>query len=267
MKKRAGPWVFCGLLCSLGLGAQEASSPSPFVWRQIINNTFRVGEKIHYQIKYGGFVGGGITQEVVGVTPLSGRPTYHVVLEAKTNKTFDMVHKMRERHESWIDVESLSSIRFIENAQEGHYTKNTETWVDSPAGKLTHDYKTSKHSGHVVVDIPAFPQDPLSMVYYLRNVPLTVGSRYEIPYYSGDDLNLIHLEVQAMERVRVPAGLFLCYHVVPLPTEKENIKGSFEVWISSDANRVPVLIKTKLSVGSFMARMTSFSPGPGPAGK
>lgn len=248
-------------------GVFPSSGDSSFLWRSMNNTAFRVGEKIDYQIKYGAFVGGTISQQVTGVVTLDKRSAYHVLLEAKTNKTFDLVHKMRERHESWIDTESLSSLRFTENAEEGKYTKQTDTRVDSPRGLLTHEYKTSKHQGRTEVSVPAFPQDPLSVVYYLRNTPLAVGARYEIPFYSGDDVTSIHIEVREEARIRVPAGLFKCYHIVPLANENEKVKGAFEVWITADVSRIPVLIKTKLSVGSFLARMTAYTPGPPPPGR
>ena len=110
-------------------------SAAPFEERKIDQRAFRVGERIKYQVHYGGLAGGVSTQEVLGSESISGRSAYHIVFEANTNKTFDVFHKVRERHDSWIDADGLFTLKYQEGVEQGSYRKKSETLVDPLTGQ------------------------------------------------------------------------------------------------------------------------------------
>lgn len=223
---------------------------------------YAVGERLDYQVAFGGLSGGTAVQTVEGLDTVSGRTAHRVVFEAKTNKTFDLFHRTRDRHVSWIDAERVESLRFVESAREGSYVKDTETVIDPERGWLEHVYKTSKHEGRTSTAVPPGAQDPVSILYFLRTLPLAPGARFEIPTLSGGEVYRTALTVKGIAKVRVPAGVFTCYHVVPSLEETERRKGQAEVWVSTGPERWPVLVKTKLAFGSFTARLVRFSAAP-----
>lgn len=247
------------LLLSAGAVGAGVDGPVPGsgpAWRTVENRAFGVGERLVYQVHFGGLSGGTFTQEIVSVESVSGRPAYRVVFEARTNKTFDLFHRTRDRNESWLDVQSLSSLKYVESIEEGSYRKRAETVVDFSRGRLNHVYKTTKHEGQTSVDVPPFPQDAVSIVYFLRAWPLTPGDSFELPTYSGGEVYRSTVRVKAMETVKVPAGVYQCYHVAPSLDGDEKQKNQIEVWLSTGPERWPVLLKSKLSFGSFTARLS-----------
>lgn len=246
---------------ALGAGAEGPAPSAVPSWRTVENRAFGVGERLIYQVHFGGLSGGTFTQEIVSVESVSGRPAYRVVFEARTNKMFDHFHRTRDRNESWLDTQSLSSLKYVESIEEGSYRKRAETLVDFSRGKLDHVYKTTKHEGQTSVDVPPFPQDAVSIVYFLRACPLTPGDAFELPTFSGGEVYRSTVRVKAMQRVKVPAGVFQCYHVVPSLDGDEKQKTQIEVWLSTGPERWPVLLKSKLSFGSFTARLSERVPG------
>jgi hypothetical protein len=241
-----------------------ADGPAPLAvpaHRTMENRAFGVGERLQYQVHFSGVSGGTVVQEVVSIESLAGRPAYRVVSEARTNKTFDLFHRTRDRNESWIDVQNLSSLKYVESIEEGSYRKRAETVVDASAGRLQHTYKTTKHEGQTSVDVPPFPQDAVSIVYFLRVRPLRVGDVFDLPTYSGGEVYRSTVRVGEMEKVKVPAGVFQCYHVVPSLDGDGKQKNQIEVWLSTGPERWPVLLKSRLTFGSFTARLTDRVPG------
>jgi hypothetical protein len=74
--------------------------------------------------------------------------------------------------------------------------------------------------------------------------------------------------VHGRETVSVPAGRFDCFVVEPV-LEGEGLfkhEGRITLYISADARRVPVLMKTKVPVGTIDVALKEYragTPGPG----
>ncbi|MDP2365468.1 MAG: DUF3108 domain-containing protein, partial [Ignavibacteria bacterium] len=81
-------------------------------FRKKDNIAFREGEKLTFDVKYG-FVTAGIASfEIPAIKKISGRNAYHVTFEVNTVPTFDTFFKVRDRYETYIDVEGIFPWRF-----------------------------------------------------------------------------------------------------------------------------------------------------------
>ena len=74
-----------------------------------------------------------------------------------------------------------------------------------------------------------------------------------------------HLEAKVLERetVNVEAGSFDCYVVEPI-TQSVGLfqhEGQLKVWLTADRLRMPVLMKSKILVGSISAELTDYKLG------
>jgi hypothetical protein len=253
--------VFFALIVFL-VGTLPAAG-SGFAWRDVPNKAFHLGESIVYVIKYGFVSAGTATLEITDLSPVNGRPAYHVVSRAKTNKTMDVVFKVRDRNESWMDLQSLCSLRFIQDLREGLYEKETRTEYDHPAGRFSY---WKKRKGKEQVNeggIPPFVQDVLSALYYIRTQDLVVGQDYLLDANSGGKTWPLKVHVQRVQKVKVPAGKFECYHLEPI-LAGEGIfqqQGRLEVWVTKDERKIPVLLRSRVMVGAFDAEMIEYTPG------
>ena len=259
---RSGVNVFAALMAAFSLlvGSVRAEG---FQWRKEPPDAFRAGERIEYRIKYGLVNSGSASLEVTGVEEVNGRATYHLASRARTNKSLDVFFKVRDENDSWMDVLSLCSQRFQQKVREGGYAKETLTTYNHPDRRFEHSHrgKHSKEPHTYSGDIPPFVQDPLSALYYLRTVDLQVGQEHLIDANSGGKTWPLKVRVEAREEVKVPAGKFLCFRVEPVMAGEGIFmsKGRLEVWITADQRRIPVLLRSKVAVGSFNAEMTSYT--------
>jgi len=237
-----------------------------FEWRSVTNNTFKVGEKITYVIKYGFIRAGYATLGVESVEEITGRKAWHIVSTAKTNKVMDIIFKVRDKNESWIDIESFCSLAFGQKLSEGVTRKNTYTVYDHKKGEYyytKHRVKKGKESNSVREgEMPAFVQDVLSSLYYVRIQDLAVGGAYEFDANSGGKTWPMKVHVHKRCKVRVPAGKFNCLKIEPIMAGdgifQKKKEGKLIVWVTDDDKKIPVLLRSKVLVGSFDAEMISY---------
>lgn len=241
----------------------STSPPLAFEWRQEPNPVFGVGESILYVIKYGVVHAGTATMEVRSTETVQGRAAYYVLSEARTNKTIDTFFKVRDKNESWIDRQSLSSLRYRQDMKEGRYLRQVETLYDHPARRYI--YRKWRKGRETVYEgpIPPFVQDVLSSLYFIRTRALVVGQTYTLDANSGAETWPLQVHVQKRERIRVPAGTFECLRLEPVLAGEGvfQANGKLEVWVTDDARRIPVLLRSRVAVGAFDAEMRDYRPG------
>jgi len=165
---------------------------------------------------------------------------------------------VRDSNESWIDAQSLSSLKFVTNISEGNFQK-TETLVFDQVNR-TYEIVEKKQSGKT----PAWVQDVLSSLYYLRTKKLSVGKSYKFDAQSGDKSWPLTARVSAKEKVLLAMGQFNCFVVEPQIREGAGIfqsNGELKVWLTADKKKMPVKMSSKIPIGSIVVEAESINPG------
>src|SRR5215218_7545500 len=83
---------------------------------------YGVGEELSYKATFGGIPAGTARMRVDGIETIRGRAAYHVVFTIDGGVPFFRVH---DRYESWIDVQTLASLRHRQSISEGRYHRKT----------------------------------------------------------------------------------------------------------------------------------------------
>jgi hypothetical protein len=211
--------------------------------------TMAIGERLVYDVKFGAMRVGTGSMEVMGVDDVCGRDAWHTVFAIKGGVP---LYRVDDRLESWIDTASFTSLRFVQETNEGrrHRTKRIELFPER--GVYTEDGATPSDKPTVEQ-----PLDEAAFLYFLRRVPLVVGESYSFDRYFKPDRNPIRLEILRRERIEVPAGMFETIVVRPIIKAKgifsEN--GQAEVWLTDDARHAVVQMKAKLSFGSLTLQL------------
>ncbi len=203
---------------------------------------FAPGERLVYDVKFGSIDVGDATMEVLGIEKVRGRDTYHTTFVVKGGTLF---YKVNDRYESWLDVETLSSLRHHQQIDEGSYERERRFEIIPGA--------TFKENDKPEQPTVAQPLDDGSFFFFIRTIPLEVGQTYEFNRYFRPDRNPVRIQVVRRERVKVPAGTFDALVLRP------NIKakgvfgegGQAEIWVSDDASRVMLQMKSRLKFGSL----------------
>ena len=109
-----------------------------------------------------------------------------------------------------------------------------------------------------MVPISSGAQDILSSLYYVRMMDLEVGRSVFIENHADKKNYPLEIRVLKKERIKVPAGEFDCTVVEPVLRSAGlfSQKGRLTVWLSDDEARIPVLMKSKVVIGSISAVLT-----------
>jgi hypothetical protein len=209
---------------------------------------FGPGESLRFSIEYGPIKAGTAWLEVGAMQTYRGRECYHLISRAESNDFMSGIYKVRDRIDSLIDAEGLFSYRYRKRIREGSYEKDYDIRYD-PVGGRAH-YADGRE-----FETKPWPKDGLAAFYFVRFQPLEVGRDIVISHHSDKKSNDIIVKVHARERVKVPAGEFDCFQIEPVMEEGNIFKGSGRmlIWVTADEHRIPVLMKSKIPVGSIDA--------------
>ncbi|MCP4684252.1 MAG: DUF3108 domain-containing protein [bacterium] len=252
-----------GYFSVVELGIAEASTetdsmeiqPSRPFDRFVDNVAFGVGEKLTFDIKYGFITAGTATMEVLRLIEFENRPCYQIVTRAVSNDFFSSVFRVEDRVESVMDATGLYSWRFEKRLREGNYRSERMYTFDQRNNQVVYREDT--------IDIAPFVQDALSSLYYIRTQSLEVGQSVFVENFVDGKSFSMEVKVVERERVSIDAGSFDCIVVEPL-TQSAGVfkhKGRLKVWLTDDALRMPVLMKSKVIVGSIVAELVDYELG------
>jgi hypothetical protein len=223
--------------------------------REVDNIAFGIGEKLSFDINYGFINAGTATMEVSRLIEFAGRPAYQIVTTANSNDFFSTFYKVEDRAESIMDAIGLFSWHFEKRLREGNYKADRLFDFDQMNGKAFYKSDT--------FDVPMYTHDVLSALYYVRTQKLEVGKSLYIDAFNDGKLFPLEVRVVKKEKVSVDAGQFECVVVEPLLQSVGVFKhsGSLKVWLTDDRVRLPVLMKSKVLVGSISAELTDYELG------
>lgn len=227
----------------------NVSMPQP---RMVV--PFETGEKLTFDVRFGGIKVGTGRMEVVGLQTVRGREAWHTRFTVKGGIP---LYKVNDRLESWIDTRTFESLRFVQDLEEGSRDKvrNFEIYPER---------NTYTEAGEVE-NAPTVenPLDDAAFLYFVRTIPLEVGQTYEFNRYFRPDRNPVRIRVLRKEAVKVPAGTYQTIVIQPIIKSKGifSEKGHAQMWLTDDARRLLVQMKSDLSIGSINLYLRGYVPG------
>ncbi|MFI5211229.1 MAG: DUF3108 domain-containing protein, partial [Gemmatimonadales bacterium] len=160
------------------------------------------------------------------------------------------------------------SRRFHQDFQENDrkYIHHFEIFPDSGYSRLEGRTQT--------FPTPPEPLDDAAFFFFIRTTPLVVGQTYQYNRYFRQELNPVTLKVLKREDFEMPDGSKVPCLVVQPIVGNDGIfapKADSRLWLTDDAHRIPVQIRSRLPYGTITLRLTAFrlagmaAPIPAPA--
>lgn len=224
--------------------------------------SYKVGERVSYIIHYGFITAGSGTLELKSDT-LKGKEVWHSKLSARTTGMAEVLYKVSDIYESYIDPVTELPLKSIRNIHEGRYRKYNEVLFDH----ITRADSSILHSDLTGVHIaPPGIYDILSCFYYFRNhilpakTNLTKGDLITITTWFCDELYPIRLKFVGMDEIKTKLGKLRCYKFNPVTEKGRLFKTEEDVsfWFTADKNFLPVKIRFDIFVGAFTCEIVSY---------
>jgi hypothetical protein len=226
-------------------------------FRTLDYQAFKSGEKLTYRLHYGLVDAGEAVLEVKkSPRKVLDRELYHVVGTGKSLPAFDWFFKVRDRYETYIDKEGVFPWIFIRRIKEGGYSKEQD-YVFHQHKKVVDNGKGKKF------EVPNHIQDMLSSLYYCRTLDLKSlkeGDIISMQTFLDDEVYDYDIRFVGREEIKIRKGTFKCMKFTPVVQEGRVFKheDDLQVWITDDENKIPVLAKAKILVGSIKMQLTDY---------
>ena len=221
------------------------------------NRAFQDGEEITYKIYYNwNFVWLSAGEVTFRVRELNSQ--YHFSVKGRTYSSYEWFYKVRDNYDTYVDKTTLLPAVSIRDVNEGKYTLYDKVTFDRKKN-IASSFRGKTRDKAQTTDYPveSCMHDILSIIYYLRNVDfnrLSPGSDIPIKIFMDKETWPLKVRYYGKEEQTKIKGHGKCktIHFGPQVIEgyifKEDSK--MNVWASDDANKVPLLIESPLSVGS-----------------
>jgi hypothetical protein len=224
---------------------------------------FPVPERLEFELSYSGITAGRAVQEVKQVDN-----EIRIISTAKSADWLRFFFPVDDRIESYLISGSpplnIGSPRlYQERKNEGKTITNREIRFDRQkleATSIDHRNKSEKKQA-----ITKRTHDTLSCFFYIRTIPLQVGTSYFIDIYDCNRIWNTEVKVLRREELVTPLGKFKTIVIHPL-LKSEGIfarTADMFIWLTDDDRRIPVQMKSKVVVGSITATLTGGSYWPG----
>ena len=225
--------------------------------RVITNRAFGPGERLEFSVGYGVIKAGTAVMEIPDMVKLSGNKCFHLVSTAQSNKVFSVFFKVEDQVESFMDAYGLYSLRYDKHLREGKFKSDVSMTFNQE------NHLALYNSGKDTFQVPEYVQDVLSAFYFVRTQDLQVGKSILVDNHTDKKTYPLEVKVLRKEKVKVEAGEFNCLVVEPLlktPGIFEQ-KGKLTVWLTDDEAKMPVLMKSKVIIGSISTELVSYKLG------
>jgi hypothetical protein len=218
---------------------------------------FHVGEKLKYNGRWGIIPAGELTLEVLPLETLNGVESYHFVMITKTSKVVDLVYKIRERQDSYVDSGMTHSV-FYKKKTESEHPRDENIKFDWENLKATY---TNFGEMRRPINISPGTVDPLGLFYVLRHQNLKENSEIIVPMTDGN----LNIEVRAIvgkrSKVEIGEKTYDTIEITPNmnmldkldkdKVVKKSDNPQLKIWVTADEKKIPVKIRTKVGIITF----------------
>ncbi|MCK9364991.1 MAG: DUF3108 domain-containing protein [Syntrophales bacterium] len=225
------------------------------------NIPFYPGEKLTYEGKWGIIPAGEVTLEVLPKETINGVEAYHFAMITKTNAAVDLLYKIRERQDSYVDAKMTRSVLYKKRTESRH---PRDVVINFNWEKLQATY-TNFGKNAAPINILPGSFDPLALFFILRLQDLIENSVIEIPITDGNMNIRVKATIGKKDLIEIKGKTYKSVAVTPDMEQLENIVKKSEnpqlkIWFSADEKKIPLKIQSKVGIVSFIFEFVSMVP-------
>lgn len=218
---------------------------------------FAEGEKLLYELKWGLVPAGEASLEILPNKIIDGVEGRHFRMTAKSNAFVDVFYKVRDVVDGYTDLPVTHSLLYKKKQNEGSTQRDivvTFNWEENTA-----QYSNfGKLNPPISINDGSF--DPFSVIYYCRLFNFNRNEDIVRPITDGKKAVLGRAWFKGRKTISIKGTTYDTFLIEP---EIEHISGVFkkskkakiQIWLTADDRRIPVKIKSKVAVGSFVAEL------------
>lgn len=241
---------------------------SSFVFSQ--NNAIGTNEKLVFTASYNM---SGLLTDLAQVTmetnevKTSKSTLLHLKGKARTFTKWDTFFKINDLYESYVHPNSLKPYLYKRDISEGGYYKFMQYNYNHKTNTVKSLKRKRRGDGtywdeNKNLNIASNSRDIIATLYHIRNLDIhkaSVGNSDTFTVLMDNEEFTITLTLLAKETINTNIGRKECYKLAIRMNNNNLLKGNNDnlLWLTADANKIPVYAKFKVPVGNGELRIQS----------
>ncbi len=228
--------------------------------RTVPNKSFGVGEKVEYRVHYG-FINAAEAKVEIGknVTVVNNKPCFRINVHGRTVGPFDLISRVRDTWRSYVDTNTILPHKFERSIQENKYRKEETVDFNHSKDIAISTVKNESKTYHVPNNI----HDIVSGYFFLRTVnfdKVAEGEVIEVPTFFDGEVYKLRVRYVGKDVIKTKFGKTKVLRLNPLIPDNKLFKGegALKLWISDDANKIPLKVEVELWIGSLDMDLKSY---------
>jgi len=216
---------------------------------------------------------GELTVQFQHEARLDGKAVHRIAARAISSGFFPKLTGIAvdDSFESIVDAGRFCSLRMTKKLREGKRLRDIVLTFDSERGNgryLAYDAARTPPAqlkNEEVKNLPSCVQDILSGIYVTRLQELRSGEKFPLVVSDDGTVKQVEVRIKEKETIQAIAGRFSAWKVETVSVFGGLFKGggTFLVWFSDDAHRMPVKFEAKVKVGRVFGTLKQIKKQPG----
>lgn len=221
-----------------------------------------IPERLVYDISWGGIKAGTATQEIF----IQG-DVINILSTARSVGWISTFYKVDDRIGSVMNKSSKEPfgvpVSYTEKVHEGSTRRHKVVAFNHRQQQAVVDDLNGKT--RIIFPITRITYDSLSSFYFARMQALEIGKSFYVDVFDGKRLHNTEVKVIRRETLKTGLGQFKTILIMPvMKTEGIFSKtGDIHIWLTDDDLRIPVMMRSKVKIGSISATLVGGSHWPG----
>ncbi len=229
------------------------------------------GEAFVYRVGWGIFSGAGEVKVSAVAETLAGSPGTRVTTLTRTQGTIGLLYAFTGQ--AVAHFSASNGLMLNAQAETAAGSKRTQMAVTFDYAHSVAKYVDLLHPARsTTLVMPAGrPLDLITVLIQARAWNLKPGETHAALVLFDNEFYPVNITAQRLEKIDTPKGPRDAMLLVPVMsgTPKGMFKkgGAIQVWISNDADRLPLKFEVKVKVGTAVATLIDYHPPSAPAPK
>ena len=221
---------------------------------------FKSGEWLRYKMSYSGFLRAGSAILEVNEKDYNGKKVFYTKGTGWTSGMIKWFFEVDDTYESYFDMDTIKPYLFKRKIDEGGYKKHRITSFNYQSKQAyIQDFTNQKDTSVAFTNV----QDMMSSFYYLRNIEtegLKNGDEIALDMFMDSQVYPFKLRFLGRQVLKTKFGKVNSLVFKPLVQSGRIFKEqeSVTIWITDDANKIPIKMQASLAVGSLRAELEKY---------
>lgn len=186
------------------------------------------------------------------------REALRFIVTSRTTGMMGRLYPLGDTVESVFDPQTMQSLSYNLTASRGRTTKRRRLVFDHARKTAV---STVNDDPPETAAITGPVQDSLSALYYLRTrEDFIAGKAITFEVFDSGKTWSVAVQTVAREKVKTPAGEFSAIKIKAYKGLFMS-EGEIYIWLTDDSLKVPVLIRSTISIGTIVFTLTGMTQG------